>query len=122
VYKRQTMFNTPPTPTAQPTAQAQLEQFMQRVQQLTAAYETQNATLQRLKEELENVRLENEKLTSQIEARTHVEAGQLQLDVVEDSTPTFLPQSHQSDSPSIDRAAVQALLSDIEECIAILES
>ena len=54
------MFNTPPTPTAQPTAQAQLEQFMQRVQQLTAAYETQNATLQRLKEELENVLLENE--------------------------------------------------------------
>ena len=116
------MFDTPPTPIAPQTAQAQLEKFLQRVQQLTAAYETQNQSLQRLKEELENARLENEKLTSQIEARTHVEAGQLQLDVVEDSTPTFLPQSHQSDSPSIDRAAVQALLSDIEECIAILES
>ena len=95
---------------------------MHRVQQLMAAYETQNATLQRLKEELAALRLENERLTSQIEARTPVEVGQLQLNVVEDSTPTFLPQSHQSDSPSIDRQAVQALLSDIEECIAILES
>ena len=95
---------------------------MHRVQQLMAAYETQNATLQRLKEEVAALRLENEKLTSQIEARTPVEVGQLQLNVVEDSTPTFLPQSHQSDSPSIDRQAVQALLSDIEECIAILES
>ena len=95
---------------------------MHRVQQLMAAYETQNATLQRLKEELAALRLENEKLTSQIEARTPVEVGQLQLNVVEDSTPTFLPQSHQSDSPSIDRQAVQALLSDIEECIAILKS
>ena len=116
------MFNTPPTPTAQPTAQAQLEQFMQRVQQLAAAYETQNASLQRLKEELAAVQLENDQLNSQIEAQTHTKVGQLQLNVVEDSTPTFLPQSHQSDSPSIDRAAVQALLSDIEECIAILES
>jgi hypothetical protein len=95
---------------------------MHRVQQLMVAYETQNATLQRLKEELAALRLENERLTSQIEARTPVEVGQLQLNVVEDSTPTFLPQSHQSDSPSIDRQAVQALLSDIEECIAILES
>ena len=34
-----------------------------------AAYETQNATLQRLKEEVAALRLENEKLTSQIEAR-----------------------------------------------------
>ena len=116
------MFNTPTSPPAPQTAQVQLEQFMHRVQQLMAAYETQNATLQRLKEELEKARLENEKLTSQIEARTHVEDGQLQLNVVEDSTPTFLPQSHQSDSPSIDRTAVQTLLSDIEECIAILES
>ena len=41
---------------------------MQRVQQLMAAYEDQNATLQRLKEEVA-ARLENEKLTSQIEAR-----------------------------------------------------
>ena len=95
---------------------------MHRVQQLMAAYETQNATLQRLKEEVAALRLENEKLTSQIEARPPAEVGQLQLNVVEDSTPTFLPQSHQSDSPSIDRQAVQALLSDIEECIAILES
>ncbi len=95
---------------------------MHRVQQLMAAYETQNATLQRLKEEVAALRLENEKLTSQIEVRPPVEVGQLQLNVVEDSTPTFLPQSHQSDSPSIDREAVQALLSDIEECIAILES
>lgn len=95
---------------------------MHRVQQLMAAYETQNATLQRLKEEVAALRLENEKLTSQIEVRPPVEVGQLQLNVVEDSTPTFLPQSHQSDSPSIDRQAVQALLSDIEECIAILES
>jgi hypothetical protein len=95
---------------------------MHRVQQLMVAYETQNATLQRLKEELAALQLENERLTSQIEARTPVEVGQLQLNVVEDSTPTFLPQSHQSDSPSIDRQAVQALLSDIEECIAILES
>ncbi len=95
---------------------------MHRVQQLMAAYETQNATLQRLKEELAALRLENEKLTSQTEARPPEEVGQLQLNVVEDSTPTFLPQSHQSDSPSIDRQAVQALLSDIEECIAILES
>ena len=95
---------------------------MHRVQQLMAAYETQNATLQRLKEEVAALRLKNEKLTSQIEARPPVEVGQLQLNVVEDSTPTFLPQSHQSDSPSIDRQAVQALLSDIEECIAILES
>lgn len=116
------MFDTPTSPPAQQTAQVQLEQFMHRVQQLMAAYETQNATLQRLKEELAALRLENEKLTSQIEARTPVEVGQLQLNVVEDSTPTFLPQSHQSDSPSIDRQAVQALLSDIEECIAILES
>ena len=76
----------------------------------------------RLKEEVAALRLENEKLASQIEARPPVEVGQLQLNVVEDSTPTFLPQSHQSDSPSIDRQAVQALLSDIEECIAILES
>ncbi len=95
---------------------------MHRVQQLMAAYETQNATLQRLKEELAALRLENEKLTSQTEARPPEEVGQLQLNVVEGSTPTFLPQSHQSDSPSIDRQAVQALLSDIEECIAILES
>ena len=95
---------------------------MHRVQQLMAAYETQNATLQHLKEELAALRLENEKLTSQTEARPPEEVGQLQLNVVEDSTPTFLPQSHQSDSPSIDRQAVQALLSDIEECIAILES
>ena len=95
---------------------------MHRVQQLMVAYETQNATLQRLKEELAALRLENEKLTSQTEARPPEEVGQLQLNVVEDSTPTFLPQSHQSDSPSIDRQAVQALLSDIEECIAILES
>lgn len=95
---------------------------MHRVQQLMAAYETQNATLQRLKEELAALRLENEKLTSQTEARPPEEVGQLQLNVMEDSTPTFLPQSHQSDSPSIDRQAVQALLSDIEECIAILES
>jgi len=116
------MFDTPTSPPAPQTAQVQLEQFMRRVQQLMAAYETQNATLQRLKEEVAALRLENEKLTSQIEARTPVEVGQLQLNVVEDSTPTFLPQSHQSDSPSIDRQAVQALLSDIEECIAILES
>ena len=73
-------------------------------------------------EEVAALRLENEKLTSQIEARPPVETGQLQLNVVEDSTPTFLHQSHQSDSPSIDRQAVQALLSDIEECIAILKS
>ena len=116
------MFDTPTSPLAPLTAQVQLEQFMHRVQQLMVAYETQNATLQRLKEELVALRLENERLTSQIEARTPVEVGQLQLNVVEDSTPTFLPQSHQSDSPSIDRQAVQALLSDIEECIAILES
>ena len=116
------MFDTPTSPLAPLTAQVQLEQFMYRVQQLMVAYETQNATLQRLKEELAALRLENERLTSQIEARTPVEVGQLQLNVVEDSTPTFLPQSHQSDSPSIDRQAVQALLSDIEECIAILES
>ena len=95
---------------------------MHRVQQLMAAYETQNATLQRLKEEFAALRLKNEKLTSQIEARTPVEVGQLQLNVEEDSNPTFLPQSHQSDSPSIDRKAVRALLSDIEECITILES
>ena len=116
------MFDTPTSPPAPQTAQVQLEQFMHRVQQLMAAYETQNATLQRLKEEVAALRLENEKLTSQIEARPPVEVGQLQLNVVEDSTPTFLPQSHQSDSPSIDRQAVQALLRDIEECIAILES
>jgi uncharacterized protein YqiB (DUF1249 family) len=116
------MFDTPTSPLAPLTAQVQLEQFMHRVQQLMVAYETQNATLQRLKEELAALQLENERLTSQIEARTPVEVGQLQLNVVEDSTPTFLPQSHQSDSPSIDRQAVQALLSDIEECIAILES
>ena len=116
------MFDTPTSPLAPLTAQVQLEQFMHRVQKLMVAYETQNATLQRLKEELAALRLENERLTSQIEARTPVEVGQLQLNVVEDSTPTFLPQSHQSDSPSIDRQAVQALLSDIEECIAILES
>ena len=116
------MFDTPTSPPAPQTAQVQLEHFMHRVQQLMAAYETQNATLQRLKEEVAALRLENEKLTSQIEARRPVEVGQLQLNVVEDSTPTFLPQSHQSDSPSIDRQAVQALLSDIEECIAILES
>ena len=42
-----------PTPLHSHPTQAQLEQFMQRVQQLTAAYETQNAMLQRLKEELE---------------------------------------------------------------------
>ena len=116
------MFDSPTTPLTQQTAQDQLELFMRRVQELMAAYETQNVTLQHLKEELETVRLENEKLTSQIEARSPMEVGQLQLDVVEDSTPTFLPQSNQSDSPSIDREAVQALLSDIEECIAILES
>ena len=116
------MFDTPTSPLAPQTAQVQLEQFMHRVQQLMAAYETQNATLQRLKEELAALRLKNEKLTSKIEARTPVEVGQLQLNVVEDSNPTFLPQSHQSDSPSIDRQAVQALLSDIEECITILES
>ena len=112
-------FDTPTSPAPQ-TAQVQLEQFMQRVQQLMAAYETQNATLQRLKEEVAALRLET-KLTSQTR-HDPVEVGQLQLNVVEDSTPTFLPQSHQSDSPSIDRQAVQALLSDIEECIAILKS
>ena len=48
------MFDTPTSPPAPQTAQVQLEQFMHRVQQLMAAYETQNATLQRLKEELEN--------------------------------------------------------------------
>ena len=116
------MLSSPATPPEQQTAQAQLEQFMHRVQQMIVAYETQNATLQRLEAELASVRLTNEKLTSQIETRTHAEVGQLQLDVVEDSTQTFLPQSHQSDSPSIDRVAVQALLSDIEECITILES
>ncbi|MAI23513.1 MAG: hypothetical protein CL828_05585 [Crocinitomicaceae bacterium] len=116
------MLSSPATPPEQQTAQAQLEQFMHRVNQMIAAYETQNATLQRLKAELASVRLENEKLTSQIEISPRDEVGQLQLDVVEDSPQTFLPQSHQSDSPSIDRVAVQALLSDIEECIAILES
>ena len=70
------MFDTPTSPPAQQTAQVQLEQFMHRVQQLMAAYETQNATLQRLKEELAALRLENEKLTSQTEARPPEEAPQ----------------------------------------------
>ena len=116
------MFNTPSSPPKKQTAQSQMEQFMQRVQQLMAAYEIQKATLRRLETELKAVQIENKKLESQIKERFQVDVGQLQLNVLEDSTPTFLPQSHQTNPPSIDRHTVQALLSDIEECIAILES
>lgn len=110
------------SPDATPSSPAQFDAFLARVKQLVGAFEAQSETLQGLKAELESVRLTNEKLTSQLEAIQPKGQGQLQLDTVEDSKPTHLPQSHQSDPPSIDPQSVQALLTEIESCIAILES
>ena len=107
---------------ATPSSPASFDAFLARVKQLMGAYETQLGTLQSLKAELESAQLTNEKLTAQLEAIQPKGQGQLPLDAAQDSKPTHLPQPHQSDPPSIDPQSVQALLTEIETCIALLES
>lgn len=113
------MFNHPDSPPAVPPS---LDAFIERVQRLAQAFEAQSEELKRLQSALESARLENEKLAAQCAENAPTGQGQLNLDTVQDSKPTHLPQSHQSAPPSIDRNEVQALLSEIETCIAILES
>lgn len=113
------MFNGPEST---PSSPAQFDAFLARVKRMMSAYEAQSETLQRLKAELESAQQSNEKLAAQLEAIQPLGQGRLQLDAVEDSKPTHLPQTHQSAPPSIDPETVQALLTEIESCIALLES
>lgn len=113
------MFNHPDSPPAAPPS---LDAFIERVQRLAQAFEVQSEELKRLQSALESVQLENEKLAAQCAENALTGQGPLNSNTAQDSKPTHLPQSHQSAPPSIDRHEVQALLSEIETCIAILES
>lgn len=109
-----------PTTTTPHTHQdkTRLERLVGDVERLIEAYENQAHQLSETLSENERLRLRNAELETKLDQLTQAAEER----TFQDSSPTQLSHSHQSDSPSFGREEVQMLLSEIDTCIALLEA
>jgi len=120
------MNNDPAIATHKQSTAERLESFVEQAEILVTAYEKQSILLQNTRLELQKLQKQNAEMKDELERlnpnHQRIAHQQLSLDVSQRSPSTHLPHSQSSDTPSIDRTDVQLLLSEIETCIAILES
>jgi len=126
LYGTTEMNNDPAIATHKQSTAERLESFVEQAEMLVTAYEKQSILLQNTRLELQKLQKQNAEMKDELERlnpnHQRIAHQQLSLDVSQSSPSTHLPHSQSSDTPSIDRTDVQLLLSEIETCIAILES